>query len=101
MKQCVLFAANDGDSPPPLPERRPTDASPHTSTSEPSPRNSINGRPCDNNNSNNFKNSPLPSGYEMKKTQQGQVYFVHVPTGNQSNRIRMGPLNKNMYLIKF
>ena len=81
----LTFLANDGDSPPPLPERRPTDASPHVDTSE--PRNGS-SRVCDN---NNFKNSPLPSGYEMKKTQQGQVYFVHVPTGNLSNQKEWKP----------
>ena len=24
---------------------------------------------------------PLPSGYEQKITEQGQIYFLHVPTG--------------------
>ena len=26
---------------------------------------------------------PLPSGYEQKITEQGQIYFLHVPTGNK------------------
>ncbi|XP_043469470.1 E3 ubiquitin-protein ligase SMURF1 [Leptopilina heterotoma] len=46
----------------------------------------------------------LPRGYEMRKTQQGQVYFYHVPTGSSTwhdpriprdlsaNELDLGPL---------
>ncbi|XP_001606601.2 E3 ubiquitin-protein ligase SMURF2 [Nasonia vitripennis] len=46
----------------------------------------------------------LPRGYEMRKTQQGQVYFYHVPTGSSTwhdpriprdlpaNELELGPL---------
>ncbi|XP_014219379.1 E3 ubiquitin-protein ligase SMURF2 [Copidosoma floridanum] len=46
----------------------------------------------------------LPRGYEMRKTQQGQVYFYHVPTGTSTwhdpriprdlsaNELELGPL---------
>ena len=27
---------------------------------------------------------PLPAGYEQKITEQGQIYFLHVPTGKES-----------------
>ena len=65
----VFISVNgSADSPPPLPERR--------SASEISPQAFSDPR-----NGNHFKSNPLPNGYEMKKTQQGQVYFVHVPTG--------------------
>ncbi|XP_033210402.1 E3 ubiquitin-protein ligase SMURF1 [Belonocnema kinseyi] len=48
--------------------------------------------------------SDLPRGYEMRKTQQGQVYFYHVPTGSSTwhdpriprdlsaNELDLGPL---------
>lgn len=30
---------------------------------------------------------PLPAGYEQKITEQGQIYFLHVPTGKNLKRI--------------
>jgi hypothetical protein len=57
----------DAESPPPLPERRPAAGS-EASAPTSDPRSA-------------FRSNPLPNGYEVKKTQQGQIYFVHVPTG--------------------
>ena len=84
-------SANQND-PPPLPQRNPTQSAatpprrPPTSSSNLLNQQSRGGgrRSSDQHNdrNRNLKNATdLPAGYEMKITDQGQIYFLHVPTG--------------------
>lgn len=72
------------NDPPPLPQRSSGQAG-VTPPRRPPNLNRPNGRRSGGNESNrnrNIKNATdLPSGYEMKITDQGQIYFLHVPTG--------------------
>ena len=97
--------------PPPLPERNPIPSNPQLSqqsprrrSSQPSsidqqqspsrpPRSSREHRAGKTSSSNSSSSrlssyhlneaEPLPAGYEQKITEQGQIYFLHVPTGER------------------
>ena len=86
---------NGINDPPPLPQRNagqslatPPRRPPTSSSNILSQQNRSGGgggsrRTSDQNDRNrNLRNSTdLPAGYEMKITDQGQIYFLHVPTG--------------------
>ena len=83
---------NGINEPPPLPQRNtgqslatPPRRPPTSSSNILSQQNRSGGgrRTSDQNDRNrNLRNSTdLPAGYEMKITDQGQIYFLHVPTG--------------------
>ena len=84
-------SANQND-PPPLPQRNPTQSAatpprrpPTSSSNLLNQQQSRGGRRSSdqhNDRNRNLKNATdLPAGYEMKITDQGQIYFLHVPTG--------------------
>ena len=77
------------NNPPPLPQRNAGQSSgtpprrPPTSSSNLLSQQQQNrsGRRSNDQNRNLKNSSDLPAGYEMKITDQGQIYFLHVPTG--------------------
>ncbi len=84
----------DQQTPPPLPQRNsgshnsartpPRRPPPSSSSGQSSRPSNAGGRRSGNHNNRNRilrSVTDLPSGYEMKITDQGQIYFYHVPTG--------------------
>ena len=76
------------NNPPPLPQRNAGQSSgtpprrpPTSSSNLLSQQQNRSGRRSNDQNRNLKNSSDLPAGYEMKITDQGQIYFLHAPTG--------------------
>ncbi|XP_011498298.1 PREDICTED: E3 ubiquitin-protein ligase SMURF2 [Ceratosolen solmsi marchali] len=104
--------ASGGRDRPPRPARTPSDE--QNGNQQSTPRNTATGQTRKPSRPGRARNVTerrteaqpldLPRGYEMRKTQQGQVYFYHVPTGASTwhdpriprdvsaNELELGPL---------